>query len=861
RHAMQALQSIGSTATPRLLVQLKQQVPQPLRIHIIEVLRSIGDPQAVVSLLPLLADPSLSVQQQAANALISAAPTSIRGLIDFVNTYPDEAVAGRAMEALIAIGSAVVVPVTQQLFPIVPGRTRLLVEVLENVPDPRAIPALISLLQVQHGEPLLTVAGIRALSHIPDQLVVPPLLGMLERPQAQIYEEAISALGRLSEVALPDILMTLETQEDPVTLERLRRAILCMVPFPGEQLIEALAVGSDVLAEQLMLILGEEGAEAAQVLVYHLLDTDDRLNGYIHQTLASMPGPIVVPALLEVLDRPSWNRVVSGLLLNYPEAIPPLIHLLSDPERDTPAASILPQFGPDILLPLLSGLSDYHPDAQKQAERVIVALVRQRPEVLEQVVQCFGVPLSPIAREVLLDALTNLLVDVSLPALLSGLEDAHLVDGVSEALLRLQRTDDGVIGVLDELLQALRETERQWGAETTLVKIGAPAVQPVSTLITDNDLSIATTARRILAHIGAPAFPFIWAASSDTNDLARRDAALSILHQMPATVIQDGLVQHLVSDEPQDVAMALVLLLERIDDEARQEFAMQEMIPALLAHVEEQESERTLLRILALLLFIGGQNVIEHLVQALYEQPDYSELIVRSFLLLGSGAERTLETILEDEATSPELRIAVMGILSMLRPGQSVYESVRNINSYGYGLTPRPEMLNDPEMLAIALSALGGLLVGGHWDVSTLLGMQAQSPEGHPDRDLATALLGWRYGPYIQKLLGDLHAERELHQMEMQNLSIEMDMAQDRIFRLQDDLDRMHHEHTLQVDELDRKHREIRDRLDYREEQRETLDRENERLQREKQYLERETAMLKRENEQLKREIQSLQDV
>ena len=203
RHAMQALQAIGTAATARLLTLLKpQQSPQSLRVRILEALKAIRDPQAVPTLLQLLADPSLTMQQQVAAALVSLAPASITGLIDFVATHPDEAVAGRAAQILISIGNDVVVPVTQHLLPIVPGRTRLLVEVLQHVPDTRAIPDLASLLQIPHLEPLLLVVAIRALGQIPDQQSVPPLLGMLQGTEAQLYEEAISALGHLGAVAL-----------------------------------------------------------------------------------------------------------------------------------------------------------------------------------------------------------------------------------------------------------------------------------------------------------------------------------------------------------------------------------------------------------------------------------------------------------------------------------------------------------------------------------------------------------------------------------------------------------------------------------------------------------------------------------
>lgn len=855
-NAMQTLLAIGPAATESLLAYLNTQPPNPVRLRIIEVLKGGRDQQALPTLLQLVADPSIVVQQQVAAALAAYAPASISGLIDLVTTSTDEMVAGRAVQVLISIGKAVVEPVVAHLHPIMPGRTRLLVEVLEEVPDTRAIPALVSLLQAPQTELLLSIAAIRALGQIPDQQVVPPLLNMLEQSQAQLYEEAITSLGDLGEVALSGLLAALDAWQEPKLQDRARRAILCMDPFPGEALMSALAGSSDALAEQIMRIFHKQGPEAAQVLVNHLLEGDTRVSAYIHQTLDAMPGATVVPALLEVLDRPAWQGVVSAMLLNYPEAVTPLVSLLSDPARDTVAASILPQFGADVLDPLLASLTEDTLQAQEHAGRVIVALVRQRPETLDRVVQLFGSTLSPQAQETLLDALTGPLADVSLPGLMTGLEDAHLIEGVSEALMLLESEDEQAEDVLGKLLHALREPGRQWGAERTLMKIGAPAVYSVGSLIIDADPSVARAARRILIHIGAPAFPFIWAASSDANNTPRRETALSILNEMPTSVIQDGLLWNLMSDQPQDVAMAVALLLERIHTESKLAFEEQEMIPSLLAYVEQQGGERTLLRILALLLFIGGQDVTDHMVQALYKQPEYSEQIIQSFLLLGKGAAKTLEDILYDREATQEMRAAVVGILGMLEPAQSVNEYVRNISGYGYGVTARPETLNDPALLNVALRALGGLLVGGHWDVSTLLDLRTKNIEGYAD--LATALLGWRYGAYIQKLLDDLRNQRELHQMEVRSLQMQIAEEQQESQQLQEELEHAAQEHDLRVEELEhakRQHQELRNRFDYREQQREDLERENDHLRRENDVLRREVSVLRRQNDQLQQEV------
>lgn len=853
-NAMQVLLAIGPAATEHLLAYLNTQPPNAVRVRILEVLKGSRDRQALPALLQLIADPSPAVQQQVAVTLAALAPASISGLIDLVTTNPDEVVASLAAQVLISIGGEVVEPVVSHLRPIVPERTRLLVEVLEEVPDTRAIPALVAFLQAPPTELLLTIAVIRALGQIPDQQGVPPLLSMVEQPQPQLYEEAISSLGQLGEVALPDVLAALDAWQEPKLQERTRRAILCMTPFPGETLLSALATGNDELAEQIVRIFSEQGQEGAQVLVHHLLDTDTRVNMYIHQALDAVPGAIVVPALLEALDRPAWQRVVSTMLLKYPEAVLPLVSLLSDPARDTVAASILPQFGVDVLDPLLASLTENNLEAQEHASRVIVALVRQRPETIDRVVQLFGNTLSEQAQEVLLDVLTGPLADVSLPGLMTGLEDPHLVTGVSEALARLESEDEKTDDVLEKLLHALREPERQWGAERTLMKIGAPAVQGVGNLITDADPAVARAAQRILMDIGAPAFPLIWAASSDTSNPPRREAALSILNQMPVSVIQNGLLWNLISDQPQDVAMAVALLLERIHAESKLEPDEQKMIPSLLAYVEQQGGERTLLRILALLLFIGGQDVVDHLVQALYEQPEYSEQIIQAFLLLGRGAAKTLEDILYDPNATQELRASVVGILGMIEPTQSVTEYVRNIGSYGYGVTARPETLNDRGLLNVALRALGGLLAGGHWDVSTLLDLRAKNME----TDLATALLGWRYGAYIQKLLSDLRNQHEAHLMEVRNLQIQIVTEQEENERLLEELEHANQQHDLRVEELEHakdQHQEMRNRLDYREQQREALEHENDHLRRDNEMLRREVNILRRENDQLKQEV------
>src|SRR5207302_22854 len=381
RNVTWVLQEIGPAATPYLLEQLHQPPAEIVCMRIVEILKNVRDLRALPDILHLVADPSLLVQQQVAGALRTYSPASIPGLIELVLSDASENAAERAANILGSIGNEVVLPVSQALYPIVPGRTRLLVQVLDQVHDARAIPALITLLKAgpdEHPDPLLTISVIHALSRFSD--VGPPLAGalvaaildVLSNSQPQIYEEAIDALSSLGIVALDALITAMDVPEETVTAARVRRAILGMLPFPGEPLLNAVARSNDAQAQQIMTVFRTQGIDAAYVLVQHLFERDGRVRGYIRRTLSEMQGPIVVPALLEVLHRPVWQDVVAELLLQFSEAIPPMVNLLGDPERAAAAASILPRFGPAILSPLLSALDDPRMTVQEYAQNIIV---------------------------------------------------------------------------------------------------------------------------------------------------------------------------------------------------------------------------------------------------------------------------------------------------------------------------------------------------------------------------------------------------------------------------------------------------------------------------------------------------------
>ncbi len=811
RNVMLVLQEIGTPVVPYLL-ELLQSPTDNVRVRAIEMLDAIRDMRALPGLLRLLGDKSHAVQTQVVRALRVYAPESIAGLIDCVLCDPSDTVADRAAQILVSIGQDVVGAVIEVLPQIVPGRTRFLVQILELIHDPRSLTALISLLETPQLEPLLVISIVRALGQFSDKRVVPPLLEMLATTNPQFYEEAVTALSQLGGVALEGLIAALDVDHDSAIVQRVRRAILGMSPFPGERLMRALEQSTEAQSDQILTIFRMQGRDGATNLISYLHHPDEKLRSAIQQTLEQMPGSVVVPGLLAALTQPALRNIASAFLLKYPDAaIVPLINTLGEPERGPIAAVILPQFGTIILKPLLMGLDDPRNTARELAQRVLVALVRQNQGqdergTLQEIVRLFGDPLPARAREALLAVLTNELADVSLPVLLEGLGDIHLIEAVAEALVRLVNKPALQEHVLDALIDALFVEERRSGSEIALVRIGAPAVGRVGELILDSNSAVAKSAKHILSDIGVPALAFIWTAYSDRNNLPRCEAARAIFHSMHPEAIKDELVALLVSENRDDIAMAIALLLERIHEETQMDYQDQVMVPELINYIEEHNVQKTNLRIIAFLLLLGEQAITDHLIQALDNNPQHRQQLTYMLLLLGTNTRTLLLEVFADPNTNPVLRDELAGVLSMVAAPGVLTDYVYKLSEYGLA-SMRPGALFS-EQLSLSLRALGGLLVSGQWHPRKLMELRDALPESDPGYELFNVLLGWRYIPQIEKLHQDMDVQRDMFKKELLALTMKLAEDQQRISSLETDLEKVRQEHGVRGDELQKVQRE-----------------------------------------------------
>ncbi len=845
QNAVLALQDIGDPATPRLLEVLLQAPQEAVRIRALDILQAVRDPRALSGIVQLLENSSSQLQQHTVDALLAYAPESVASLIDVVLTHPSELVAEKASQILITIGEQAAEPTVEALLPVVPDRTRLLVYVLERLREPLSVAPLMNLLQEQQLDPLLIIAVVRALSKFPEKRIVPALMTVLSDPRPQVYEEAIDALSQLNEVALPALVSALNVPQENITVQHVQRILLGMSPFPGDALIEMLQACSDAQAQHVMNVFRQQGPDAAQGLVQNLLHRDERTRKYVQQTLNELPGATVVPALLDALSQPPLVRVVKTLLLNYPDAaIPPLVELLGQPERADAAASILPQFGPEILRPLLSGLEDQRVMAREHAENIVVELVRQSEDeqaILRDLVHLFAPPLPPHAHEFILEMLTNELANVSTPALLEGLEDAHLMNDASTALVLLANKGPFRKPVLDSLLQALYLDERRHGAEEALIKIGSPAVSSVGELIVDPHPLVARSAKNILGKIGVPALALVWQAINDKSNPDSRDAAMEIFQSMSTSVIKDELVRLLGSDKSEDIAMAVALLLERVRDESVRQYADREMIPEMLTYVQSHDTpdaERTNQRIVSLLLLLGEKIVLDHLLKALDEEPQHKKQLAYMLLLFGPQTHDALLDTFNNPDTSLELRADLAAVLGTVAAPDVVTEYAKNLSSYGFS-SSRTSILF-PKQLVLSHRALGGLLASGQWDESKIREMRDASQEGSPARELFNELLGWRYEPQLTQLQSQVQVDREAHRQEVVTLTGRIVTDQAKIQTLEDELEQIKREHGVRGDELSQTAKEkdaIRANLDKTTKENADLTQKVDRLQKENQAL------------------------
>jgi len=792
---VEVLREVGEFATPYLLERLLHHQLEPIaRRRIVEVFSYVRDQRALEALLLLVADPSDVVFNQVKFALQHYArqyPECIIGLIKLVldNNNSNE-VADRAAEILGDLGDDVVEPVIEAMSAIKYRRTEKLVHVLEKRRDERAIPALINLLNMPQvrDDTSLVQTVISALGEFRDERVVSPLLEVLASSDNELCDKAIDVLSSLGEIAFYQLIDKLNVQQETAVTPRIRQALIRMKTpldrkffYVDEELFKIISTCGDELALQIRFVFRERGFDAAQVLIRHISDPDKQVRERVLLMLYAMDRSYAIPAFVIALRHPLSEldpelfSIATQYLTQDDDSIPSLVSALRYPQSDA-ISTILLKFGPKLLQSkeaMKVGLNDV--ETKERLQHIIKTSGLERPQVVvPQIIDLFSLikdkNQDSLAYTALVELLAGDLAEKSIHYLIKALDKTEVIDGVADALERLAGRLETRDEVINGLIQSLRLDTRRSGPKVALVRLGDKAVYPVGDLIADNDPSVALAAQEILTGIGIHAFPVIWSALSDKRNTGRQDAGRNILCAMPTDVIKIKLVELLSSPKAADIEMAVTLLLELMQNEARRPAGSQRIIPALLASIQAKSPEHTKLRILTLLLLWGGSNVAESLVQTLRSNPQLDEQLAQALLLLRKEtAGKVLQDVVQDKtgALSPALRAQLAGVLGMIKP-ELVSDYAMKFADYGLDNGDGRRVKN-PDQLAVSLRALGALLANGSWNIVTIHWMREHAEAGTPQRELFDILLGVLYSPRINaeqekrvKAEGELHTEKGL---------------------------------------------------------------------------------------------------
>ena len=786
-NAQDVLQKIGKSAIPFLLNNLKQQ-SEIAFLRIIEVLAQVHDEEVIQTLVSFIASSSNTVREQVAKVLVGYSHESVPSLVQLIlSSESSDKEANEAFLVVKTIGAASTEYIIQHLSHNVSKRTQLLVRVLEQTRDSRSVQPLLELLETAQKGLFFSLAFdiVQALGQIPDKRSIVPLLRMFtfsatEPAFLQLHNEVSKALSFFEKVGRSELIAALDSQQETSITQGVRRALLLMRPFPQEDLLHTFAECSTAHAEQISHLFRSKGEAIAQFLVGQCCHPNERIRYYVQRTLDKMEEQHILQALLDA-NHTECRFKISEYLRKYPQnAVPRLVHLLSDSQRGDAAALTLIEFGPSILPSLVPSLIEPKSGAQVRTQEIIEALVRQHVDILQDVFRLFPLLSSPTEQaghKALLHVLTNHLAEMSTPALIIelGSSDHQVRWGVVQALVILIRKDNAQSrSILQKMSRAFEIDTQRTGAASVLELSGEKALDIVTALTAHENVIIQQKASEVMSKIGKPALPTVL---MFIHDPMQREMGHSILRDMKTEVVSDYLIELLSSQNFYEAEKALTLLLGRVRTDTRVHTGAdrdQEIIPALLEHIQKHTRIDVHLRIAASLLLLPKQSVLRALSQVLAKPPyppSWLEWLTPLFLLLnmqGDEAKNVLLKIVQSPNPSRKLYIEAISILGMLEAHEIVEEHAASLGKYS-NITPRSGTAQTTDQMELAQRALGGLLVSGKWNVNKLRERQRQAQEETNEHELYSVLLGESYVQRIALLRQQYTNEQTQHLKDAQN--------------------------------------------------------------------------------------------
>jgi hypothetical protein len=429
---------------------------------------------------------------------------------------------------------------------------------------------------------------------------------------------------------------------------------------------------------------------------------------------------------------------------------------------------------PTVLPWLLSGLAG--DQTREHTRRLIATMARTYDgDLLPDIVRLFNPAIArpeplpgplPEVRRTLQELLTTELAENSLPALVLGLAEPPLREGCTDSLVTLARVRQRQEGVIQTVVQALRNPAQRLGAHHTLVRCGDLAAPSVCRLVGGNDQALAREACTILAEMGVTAFPYIYQLAHDPQHHAYAE---DIFRLIPPETVSQGLLAYFASTDRQKEAMAFYLLAMGVHDEQGFRPGSSSLTGTLLAQTLEQADGDVCLRTLGALLFLSNGRRAELAQQAVKaitrtSQAHFATAYLRALLLLGKDAADPLGLAIHAPDVPENVRLEMIAALGVLAEDEQLTEYVRILAAGTNGTASLHR--------ARGLRALGGLLAGGIYHEKKLEAIRealgaGSKAQNRAARDYFDVLLGNRGSLEA----GRLHDVINKQQQDMDRLS------------------------------------------------------------------------------------------
>ncbi len=541
------LAATGAGLVPELLEVLRTGGPDS-RAGAARALGGVGDEQAVAHLVGRIRDSHAPVRAEAARALgllhaASAAPHLLGAIDD-----PDSAVSRAAIDALGRIGAPAADALLKRLITPDGAIRDDVVYALVGIGTP-CIEPLARLAET--GGPVARAAQMRVLTLIGGEEVVVPLVEGLFDEASEVRTEAMRGIQAVGRPAVGALVERLKAAPGRVAVDRIATALARLREAALPDVVALLESPDEGTTRVAADVLGQMGMVASAALRRSLTHRKPSVRTLALNGLARIGDVSVVPDIVELLQDTDTGVVGAAIRaladLQDPRGIRPIAGCVGSdsPEIRDALSYAVPRFGSSIAPPLADMITDPSEAVREHAARALVMLEKGALQALERKLRSEDTAMRAAAARIMGELSISGVIDPLVGRL--GDRDVEVRQAVAEALGKI-----GGPAVAPTLLRMREQDERV--NDGILRTLHAMTVDPVYTLTQyarDGDEEMRLAAVRMAGRYGRnEAVPTLLQRMQDTS-ASINQAAAEALAAIGTHDALTALARESVTDKPE----------------------------------------------------------------------------------------------------------------------------------------------------------------------------------------------------------------------------------------------------------------------------------------------------------------------